>query len=140
MLSQAEAEAGAEVAAPVAMLPPSMWAPLGHGLAHDSQPAGQVTTCDQSEAETAAVATGADVVATHAAAEDVARRAEADMAVQGSAATAVEDGCHMPSSCAREGSARMKRERERRMDEEEECFIVIVGEERIRFDSSGDCV
>ena len=126
-----------------------MWAPLGHGLAHDSQSAGQVTTCDQSEVEAVAVAAGAEVVATHTAAEDVAGGAEAEMADHESAAdtdvapkaadesatAAVEDGCHMPSSCARESSVRRDRERERRIDEEEECFILgdgrryLVGEQ-----------
>ena len=44
---------------------PEVRAPAGHGLAQDSQPAGQVTAVVQSEADVAAT-TGAEVIAADA--------------------------------------------------------------------------
>ena len=84
---------------------PDVRAPAGHGLAHDSQPAGQVTAVVQSETDVAAttaaeVTSGAHVDSTAAETTGV------------SEATAT-DGDHMPLFWGR-AVAVWKREREMR--------------------------
>ena len=79
MYSATEARVGAT---------PEVRAPAGHGLAHDSQPAGQVTAVLQSEAEVAAT-TGADVTS-GAQVDSIAAEAT------GVSEAAAADGDHMP--------------------------------------------
>jgi len=98
-----------DAVAPPAMPPPEMGAPGGHGLAHFSQPAGQVTDNCQSPLAAGGACVGAEttIVGVAACVHWFAAGAEAPHWPP-AAATCVVPGCHNPSSA----SARVARVRE----------------------------